>query len=114
MKWEGEGVELPPTVRRSIRLVRPRTANQLHAYVESVLGFVMPRRARVAGHDSPFDYLMGAYFGKASRGDAEAPPVGLWHFTALTGYWSVPGRNPIVSDCGEAEQPVSKTGLLAN
>jgi hypothetical protein len=48
--------------RRMVRLVRPRTPNQLHAYIRTVLGFNVPRVALVDGHDAPFDYVQHAYF----------------------------------------------------
>ncbi len=55
------------SAQRAMRLIEPRTANQLHAYVRVVLGFHMPRRPMVAGHASPFDYLCHAFF--ESEGD---------------------------------------------
>jgi len=51
-----------PSIRRSLRLHRPQTANHLHGYVRSVLGFVMPRHAIVEGHTAPFAYLVHAFF----------------------------------------------------
>lgn len=49
-------------VARGVRLVRPRTGNQLDAWVRAVLGCRVPRRAVVEGHDAPFDYLAHAFF----------------------------------------------------
>lgn len=48
--------------RRWARLVRPRTPGQLHAYIRAVLGFNIPQRPLVAGHDAPFDYVQHAFF----------------------------------------------------
>jgi hypothetical protein len=48
--------------RRSLRLVRPQTPDELHSWVRCVLGFRVPREPVVAGHDAPFDYLSHAYF----------------------------------------------------
>jgi hypothetical protein len=47
---------------RNVRLVRPRTANQLHSYIRAVLGFNIPRIAVIAGHDAPFEYIQHSYF----------------------------------------------------
>ncbi len=58
-------VESSPTgmqVRRALRLIRPATADELHGYLRAVLGFDVPRRAVVEGHDAPFDYLCHAFF----------------------------------------------------
>lgn len=52
----------PMAVRRALRLVEPRTENQLHGYVRAVLGFDLPRKAMLAGHDAPFDYLVHSFF----------------------------------------------------
>jgi len=55
-------VAAPLSVRRAMRLARPRTANQLHGYIRAVFGFTIPRRPMVRGHSSPFDYVVHAYF----------------------------------------------------
>ena len=49
-------------VRRALRLVRPATADELHGYIRAVLGFDVPRLARLEGHSAPFDYLHHAFF----------------------------------------------------
>lgn len=59
--------------RRKLRLVEPRTPDQLHAYIKHVLGFNMPRRSRTPGNNSPFDYLCHAYFE-----DAEPRDLVVW------------------------------------
>ena len=43
--------------RRVVRLTMPRTPNQLHSYIATVLGFHLPRHPLIAGHSAPFDYL---------------------------------------------------------
>lgn len=53
---------VPLRVRRALRLVEPRTENQLHGYVRAVLGFDMPRVPMVQGHQAPFDYLVHSFF----------------------------------------------------
>jgi hypothetical protein len=53
---------VPLAIRRALRLIRPRTPNQLHAYISTVLGFDMPRCALIGGHDAPFDYVQHAFF----------------------------------------------------
>lgn len=58
----GNATLVPVPVRRTLRLVRPETPNQLHAYIKTVLGFRMPRRALIEGHDAPFDYVQHAFF----------------------------------------------------
>lgn len=52
----------PLDVRRALRLVEPRTADQLHGYVRAVPGFDMPRTPVVAGHSAPFAYLEHSFF----------------------------------------------------
>lgn len=59
---EGKLQIAPVRVRRALRLVEPRTVNQLHGYVRAVLGFDMPRVAMVPGHNAPFDYLVHSFF----------------------------------------------------
>ena len=41
---------------------RPHTPNQLHALIKHLLGFHIPRRAIVDGHQAPFDYVCHAFF----------------------------------------------------
>src|SRR5262245_20885688 len=48
--------------RRAARLHRPRTVRGLRGYVRFVLGFTMPCRPVIDGHDSPMDYLAHAFF----------------------------------------------------
>lgn len=48
--------------RRAMRHVRPRTPNQLHAFVRFMLDLSIPRKAMVQGHDAPFDYLVHSFF----------------------------------------------------
>lgn len=55
----GPGLESDRRVLREARLATP---DHLHAYLRLLLGFDMPRRAIVAGHDSPFDYLCHSFF----------------------------------------------------
>ncbi|MDY7110250.1 MAG: hypothetical protein SYC29_16600, partial [Planctomycetota bacterium] len=50
------------SIRRAVRLVRPETEDQLHAYIKTVLGFRMPRRPLIDGHDAPFEYISHAFF----------------------------------------------------
>lgn len=50
------------SVSRGTRLARPRNADQLHAYIRSMLGFNIPRRPIVHGHNSPFDYVLHTFF----------------------------------------------------
>jgi len=52
----------PLQVRRALRLVRPETPDELHGYCRAVLGFDVPRVARLEGHSTPFDYLCHAFF----------------------------------------------------
>ena len=54
--------EAAVAARRAMRLTRPRTPNQLHAYIRTVLGFLVPRRPIVDGHQPPFDYVQHAFF----------------------------------------------------
>ena len=49
-------------LRRAVRHVRPRTPNQLHAFVRFALGYSIPRTPLIEGHDAPFDYLVHAFF----------------------------------------------------
>lgn len=49
-------------VRRALRLVRPGTPDELHGYCRAVLGFDVPRVARLEGFSAPFDYLCHAFF----------------------------------------------------
>ncbi|MCC6907468.1 MAG: hypothetical protein IT430_05960 [Phycisphaerales bacterium] len=58
------GLESPTSiqVRRALRLVRPHTPDELHGYCRAVLGFDVPRLARLEGHCAPFDYLCHAFF----------------------------------------------------
>lgn len=55
----GPGLESDRRVLREARLATP---DHLHAYLRLLLGFDMPRRAIVSGHDSPFDYLCHSFF----------------------------------------------------
>ena len=48
--------------RRAMRRVPPQNDHQLHAWIRSMLGLRVPRRALVAGHAAPFDYLRHAFF----------------------------------------------------
>ena len=48
--------------RRVVRLTMPRTPNQLHSYIATVLGFHLPRHPLIAGHSAPFDYLEHSFF----------------------------------------------------
>lgn len=57
-------------VRRSVRHIRPRNADQLHAFVRTVLGFRIPRRPMIVGHDAPFDYVTHAFFETCKPRDA--------------------------------------------
>lgn len=56
------GRVMPLDVRVAMRHASPQTPNQLHAWIRLVLGFTVPRRAIVTGHDAPFDYVQHAYF----------------------------------------------------
>ena len=47
---------------RELEAVRPRDAEALHAFVLRVFGVDVPRVARVAGSDPPFEYLVHAFF----------------------------------------------------
>ena len=49
-------------VRRWLRDVRPQTPDELHGYCRAVLGFTIPRRARMPGMSAPFDYVQHAFF----------------------------------------------------
>ena len=57
-------------LRHGLRQIRPRTSNQLWAFIDRVLGFHIPRRALVEGHDAPFAYLEHAFF--EDRGPRDA------------------------------------------
>ncbi len=52
----------PLATRKALRLIEPRTPNQLHGYVRAVLGFDMPRKPMIVGHNAPFDYLVHSFF----------------------------------------------------
>lgn len=69
----GRSVEM----QNEARLVRPRTARQLHGYVAAVLGFDVPVRPVVAGHDAPFDYLRHAFFEDGGGGEWDSGDPGL-------------------------------------
>jgi len=56
-------------VRRAWRLVRPATPDELHGYCRAVLGFDVPRTARLEGYSAPFDYLCHAFFETAGVRD---------------------------------------------
>lgn len=43
-------------------LVRPRTPDELHAWLVDYLDLTVPREALIAGHASPFEYLCHAFF----------------------------------------------------
>jgi len=51
---------------------RPTTGDELHAWIARVLGVVVPRRALLDGHASPFDYLRFAFFGDMAPGALSA------------------------------------------
>ncbi len=46
--------------------LRPRTAAQLHRFVEVMLDLRMPRKALVKGNDAPFDYLAHSFLEPAA------------------------------------------------
>jgi hypothetical protein len=48
--------------RRTLRLLEPRSPDQLYAYITHILGFRMPRRPISPGSSAPFEYLCQAYF----------------------------------------------------
>lgn len=52
---------------RGFGMVRPRTANQLHAWLRGALGVRVPRRALLDGSDAPFAYLCHAFFEDGER-----------------------------------------------
>ncbi len=49
-------------LKRAVRMTTPHTPDQLHAYIRCVLGFTIPRRAMVEGHDAPFAYIEHSFF----------------------------------------------------
>ena len=53
----------------------PRDADELHAWIREYLGLEVPCEAIVAGHQSPFDYLVHAFFegGGVLGGDRDGP-----------------------------------------
>jgi hypothetical protein len=51
-----------PALGSALLRLRPRTDDQLHAFIRAVLGFRVPRRAIVPGHAAPFDYVRHAFF----------------------------------------------------
>lgn len=55
--------------RALIAGVRPRTPAQLRQWLRVVLEIDVPSRPRVAGHQSPFDYLRHAFFDDAGPRD---------------------------------------------
>lgn len=72
MRDDDNGVAL----RRAVRHVMPRTPNQLHGFVRFALGYTIPRRPIVEGHDAPFDYLAHAFFEPppaSGTGSGDAP-----------------------------------------
>ncbi|HWB21224.1 MAG TPA: hypothetical protein VG711_13075 [Phycisphaerales bacterium] len=55
--------------QRALRLVEPKSANQLHAYVKFVLGFDVPRDKREgASGSTPFAYLRHSFFEEREAG----------------------------------------------
>lgn len=48
--------------RSALLALRPRTSNQLHAWLRLALGVEAPRAAVVEGSSAPFDYLCHAFF----------------------------------------------------
>lgn len=61
----------------------PRSAGELHAWIEARLGVKIPRAALIGGHSAPFDYLLWSFFEgeppikdprAQARGDAGAAP----------------------------------------
>lgn len=60
--YEMAGEVETSVIRQHIRLVAPQTPNQLYAYIRFVLGFDIPRKARMSGHHAPFDYVLHSYF----------------------------------------------------
>ena len=55
-------------------LPAPRSPNQLHAFIARTMGFEIPRRPLVPGHQTPFDYLCHTFLeqGAGTRADAAA------------------------------------------
>jgi CYTH domain-containing protein len=47
---------------RDLLLTRPESRDALHAWVAAVLGFHVPSRPLVDGHDAPLDYVEHAFF----------------------------------------------------
>jgi len=58
-----------PALAGAMLRIRPRTDDQLHAFIGAVLGFHVPRAAIVAGHAAPFDYVRHAFFEDAEPRD---------------------------------------------
>jgi len=53
-----------------LRVYRPRTREQLAAYVEAFLGLKIPSQRICLGHDSPLDYLTWSFLGSLSEADS--------------------------------------------
>jgi len=62
-----------------MRGVRPRSREELAAYVETFLGIRIPARRVCAGHDSPMDYLAWSFLGEgAENGQAGGRDGVVW------------------------------------
>ncbi|MCC7193334.1 MAG: hypothetical protein IT444_11185 [Phycisphaeraceae bacterium] len=50
------------SIMQQIEALRPRTAVELHQFVQNVLRLKVPRQPIVEGNDAPFQYLLSAFF----------------------------------------------------
>ena len=57
---------------------RPRTADELHAWLGDRLGLHVPREALIAGHNAPFEYLRHAFFADHAPGGGDPIDCVVW------------------------------------
>ena len=71
---------MPTAARRALRLmrdllaIRPTTPDELHRFIERVVGVTVPRVPLLEDSDAPFDYLVHAFFEPAPGDATETPP----------------------------------------
>jgi hypothetical protein len=56
---------------RELAEVMPRTDDQLHRFIDKVLGLQLPRKPMITGHDAPFDYVKASFFESITDGESE-------------------------------------------
>jgi len=78
MGKRGRRTEEALAVLAALRRVRPRTRDQLSAYVSAYLGLTVPARRVCKGHDAPLDYLTYAVLGEGALGSegSQGPGTG--------------------------------------